>query len=160
MQNLNYQHKIIKTERGNRHTVQLELIWFFSVLISKYLFFLQCPLLTGLGCFLFSLTDDIYSRKCAAIGWHNFVSCNAISVSFGKVTTAYFNKLAFLKKKQCEDCIIIIYLMTLYDHDLKCIEGRHITDIFKSSLWVEPNREGFKINEVTFGFFMMLHSIS
>ena len=34
-------------------------------------------------------------------------------------------------------------LFALYDYDLKCIEGRHIKDIFKSSLWVEPNSKRF-----------------
>ena len=34
-------------------------------------------------------------------------------------------------------------LFALYDYDLKCIEGRHIKDIFKSSLWVEPKSKRF-----------------
>ena len=43
-------------------------------------------------------------------------------------------------------------LLALYDHDLKCIEGR-ISKIFLSRLFeLNPIAKGFKINEVTFGF--------
>ena len=45
-----------------------------------------------------------------------------------------YNKVASFKRSQCEGCSIIIYLMALYDYYLKCIEGRHIKDIFKSSI--------------------------
>ena len=41
----------------------------------------------------------------------------------------------FFKRSQCEGCSIIIYLMALYDYDLKCIEGTHIKDLFLSRLF-------------------------
>ena len=44
------------------------------------------------------------------------------------------SKVASFKRSQCEGCSIIIYLMALYHYYLKCIEGRHIKDIFKSSI--------------------------
>ena len=43
-------------------------------------------------------------------------------------------KVASFKRSQCEGCSIIIYLMALYDYYLKCVEGRHIKDILKSSI--------------------------
>ena len=49
----------------------------------------------------------------------------------------------FYKRSQCEGCSIIIYVMAFYDHDSKCIEGRHIKDIFLSRLF-----ESTQINEV------------
>ena len=69
-------------------------------------------------------------------------------------------KVASFKRSQCECCSIIIYLMALYDYYLKCIEGRHIKDIFKSSICVEPSGRGFKLmkpltdfHDVTFNFY-------
>ena len=113
MQNLYYQHKVIKTERresshsaARTYLVLLssnkENIYFTKPLIDKHWVF-------------FALTDDILAD---------------LSVSLGEVTTAHFNKVDFLKRGQCEGCSMIIYLlMALYDYDFKCIEGRYIKDI-------------------------------
>ena len=83
MQNLKYQHKIIKT--GNRHTVQLELI--FPVLIRKISIFLQCPRLISLGVF-----TDIYNLRIENAQYL------AESEGLGEVNTAHFNKVAFHKE--------------------------------------------------------------
>ena len=57
-------------------------------------------------------------------------SSYALASLYCAVCTSKHNKVASFKRSQCEGCSIIIYLMALYDYYLKCIEGRHIKDIF------------------------------
>ena len=52
------------------------------------------------------------------------------SVTLWEVTTAHFDKVAFLKRNQCESCSMIIYLIALYDYDFKYTAGRYIEYIF------------------------------